>query len=342
VIEARAGRGEILVPSIGCAAIAQIIYCTGFTPRWVDVNLRDYTLEAAALERAITPQTRGILPVHLFGHACDMDRVMDVARRHKLLVIEDAAQSLGGTWKGRPLGSVGDLGVFSFGGDKIVNAGGGGALVTNDDDLAAQITPLLGQLPTYNRTPDFALRSLSHRNLYHAVVDLLRADNDLRLEQVFRTAMPYYRQLYREQFPHDDAIGASLASALASLQPMLARRIARAERYHELLSSLPLDTSEAWRTSRTLWRYTFLAHKPAEAQLITRSLRANKIHASNHYWSLADLFDGEKALPNTRYFCPRVVNLWVDEVADETYIRKSCSVIAEALQPRRRTAVDAC
>lgn len=331
LVASRAGGGEILVPSIGCASIAQLVYYAGFTPKWIDLNLADYTVDVAALEAAVTPRTRAILAVHLFGHACDMDAVMRIAARHDLVVIEDAAQSLGGVFHGRPLGTIGHLGVFSFGGDKIVNASAGGALVTNDDALAAEIAPLVAALPPFARDGAFALRSLSHRNLYHGVVDLLRADNDLRLEHVFQTAMPSYRSLYCEQFPEGNGAASKLSAALRTLPANLQRRIANAELYHELLAPLPLDRCDAWRASGTLWRYTFLARTPQQAQRITAALRTNKIHASNHYWSLADLFEGRKDLPNTRHFCPRVVNLWVDEAADERTIRRSAEVIEEAL-----------
>jgi dTDP-4-amino-4,6-dideoxygalactose transaminase len=112
---------------------------------------------------------------------------------------------------------------------------------------------------------------------------------------------------------------------------LLEKRIARAERYHELLAHLPVHRSDNWRSSRTLWRYTLLLETPADALQVTAQLRGNKIHASNHYWSLADLFSGDKSLPNTRYFCPRVLNLWVDDVADDAYIARSCDIVESTL-----------
>lgn len=331
-IRQRSGEGgEVLVPSIGCAAIAQLVYYAGFTPRWVDLNLDDYTMDPAALEAAITPRSRAIIAVHLFGHACDMDAIMAIAARHGLPVIEDAAQSLGGSFKGRALGSIGDFGVFSFAGEKIINAGAGGAITTNSDDWAALVSESVKALPPYHRSPGFSLRSLSHRNLYHGVVDLLRADSSLSLEQVFRTAMPHYRDLYEEQFPDDAAIAEKLESQLGTLPAMVAKRIERAGCYDELLARLPVRRSSNWRSSRTLWRYTFLLENPETALRVTAALRKNKIHASNHYWSLADIFDGDKSLPNTAYFCPRVLNLWVDDVANEAYIRRSVEIIEAAL-----------
>jgi dTDP-4-amino-4,6-dideoxygalactose transaminase len=330
-VEAEAGRGEVLVSSIGCASIAQIIDYAGFTPRFVDINLDDYTLDCDALERAVTPAARAILPVHLFGHAAGMDRVMRIARLHGLRVIEDAAQSIGGQYGGAKLGTIGDFGILSFGGSKIVSAGGGGALLFGDDRHRPVIERELAALPPFEASPRIALKALSHRNLYHGVVDLLRVENGAKLEGVFRTAGETYRELYFHRFPESGGVGERIEAALAALPRELDARLRRAETYHQALATLPVRQSDNWRRSGSVWRYTFMLPTAEETLCVTASLRRNAIHASNHYWSLADLFCSDKSLPNTGVFCPRVLNLWVDDVADAEYIRKSCDVIAGAL-----------
>lgn len=329
-VEAEAGRGEVLVSSIGCASIAQIIEYAGFTPRFVDINLDDFTLDCDALARAVTPAARAILPVHLFGHAADMDRIMDIARRHGLAVIEDAAQSVGGEYGGAKLGAIGDFGILSFGGTKIISAGGGGALLFRDARHRAAIERELEALPPFDRSLRISLKALSHRNLYHGVVDMLRVERDARLDGVFRAAGETYRELYFHRFPGDGA-GERLEAALAALPDALRARLDRAERYHEALSALPVRQSENWRKSGTVWRYTLLLPDEETTLRATEALRRNKIHASNHYWSLADVFRGDKDLPNTAVFCPRVLNLWVDDVAGSDYIRKSCEVLTQSL-----------
>lgn len=315
--------GEVLVPAIGCANIAQIVLYAGFTPRWVDVNLDAYTIDVDTLEAAITPRTRAILAVHVFGHACDMDRIMDIASRHGLVVIEDAAQSLGGTYKGRPLGSIGHFGVFSFAGSKIIDAGAGGALALHDEALAGEARKLREALPRFERR---TLEAVSHRNLYHAAVDLLRADETRHVEGIIQASLEHYRHLYRSRYPEEYAD--RLHKRLDALPGIVAKRVAAGERYDERLAALPVERPRNWRTSGTLWRYTFLTD---DALRVTEHLRKHRIHASNHYWSLADLFAGVKSLPHARRFSPRVVNLWVDDVADEAYIARSCDLIAEAL-----------
>tara|TARA_R100000008_G_scaffold69879_1_gene47311 strand:- start:3589 stop:4731 length:1143 start_codon:yes stop_codon:yes gene_type:complete len=114
-----------------CTAIAM----TGAKPVFVDID--EYSLmDVSKIEDVITPSTRAILPVHLFGQMCDMDVIMDIAKRHNLKVIEDCAQSHGATYKGRKCGSIGDVGCFSFYPTKIFGAyGDGGFITTNDEEL---------------------------------------------------------------------------------------------------------------------------------------------------------------------------------------------------------------
>ncbi|MEA2235602.1 MAG: hypothetical protein QOC81_326 [Thermoanaerobaculia bacterium] len=329
-VEMQAGLGEVLVPAIGCASIAQMIEYAGFTPRFVDINLDDYTLDIGALERAVTPAARAIMPVHLFGHAADMNRVMEIARQNGLYVIEDAAQSLGGEYGGAKLGAIGDFGVLSFGGTKIVSAGGGGALLLNDDRHLAAIEREIAALPAFDTSPRISLKALSHRNLYHGVVDLLRTENEAQLQGVFRTAMTAYRELYFHRFP-ENGVAELIEDALAKLPDNLKARLERAEQYHAALAGLPVRQSDNWRSSGSVWRYTFLLPTADATFRVTSSLRRNGLNASNHYWSLADIFDGDKSAPNTAVFCPRVLNLWVDESASAESIRKSCRIIADSL-----------
>jgi dTDP-4-amino-4,6-dideoxygalactose transaminase len=141
LLAAGIGPGDevITVPFTFVATAAAIQYA-GATPRFVDVDPRTYTMVPDQIERAITPRTRAIMPVHLYGHAADMDPILDVARRRGLVVIEDAAQAHGAEYKGRRCGSMGELAGFSFYPGKNLGAyGEGGAVVTGDPALAKKI-----------------------------------------------------------------------------------------------------------------------------------------------------------------------------------------------------------
>jgi len=131
------GQGDevVTVAHTFVATVSAIIHC-GAKPVLVDV-LDDSTIDPDDLERAITPRTRAILPVHLNGRVCDMDRILQVAERHGLVVIEDAAQALGATYRGKRAGGFGLVGCFSFYPFKVLGGfGDGGALVTNDPGIA--------------------------------------------------------------------------------------------------------------------------------------------------------------------------------------------------------------
>jgi dTDP-4-amino-4,6-dideoxygalactose transaminase len=101
----------------------------------VDVDPKTYNIDPGEIEGAITDRTRAILPLHLFGRPADMDAILDIAQRHGLAVVEDAAQSTGSLWRERPVGGIGTVGMFSFQAEKPLNCGEGGAVATNDEDI---------------------------------------------------------------------------------------------------------------------------------------------------------------------------------------------------------------
>lgn len=130
-----AGDEVITVPNTFIATAEAISYC-GAKPVFVDVDEETYTIDPRLLERAITPRTKAIIPVHLYGQMADMDPIMEIARQHGLYVIEDACQAHGAEYKGRRAGSIGDIGCFSFYPGKNLGAcGEGGASVTNNLEL---------------------------------------------------------------------------------------------------------------------------------------------------------------------------------------------------------------
>lgn len=138
----RAGEEVITTPFTFVATVAAIGY-TGARPVFVDIDPRTYLIDPAKIEAAITPRTKALLPVHLYGQACDMDAIMAIAKRHGLVVVEDACQAHGAEWKGRRVGGIGDLGAFSFYPGKNLGAyGEGGAVTTNDPDHARRICML--------------------------------------------------------------------------------------------------------------------------------------------------------------------------------------------------------
>ena len=134
---------EVLTVSHTAVATTVAISSTGATPVFVDIDPHTYTMDCADLERRITPRSKAIVPVHLYGHPADMDRILPLAESHSLVVVEDAAQAHGAAYRGRRCGTLGAAGAFSFYPTKNLGAyGDGGAVVTNDVALAERLVLL--------------------------------------------------------------------------------------------------------------------------------------------------------------------------------------------------------
>ena len=144
LLAAGVGPGDdvITVPFTFVASVAAILYA-GARPILVDIDPRSFTMDPAAIEAAVTPRTKAILPVHLYGQPADMDPILEMAQRHNLVVIEDAAQAHGAKYKGRQVGSLGDISCFSFYPTKNLGAyGEGGAVTTSNPEYARTIRML--------------------------------------------------------------------------------------------------------------------------------------------------------------------------------------------------------
>jgi dTDP-4-amino-4,6-dideoxygalactose transaminase len=129
---------EIIMPSYTFVSTANAFVLRGGVPVFVDIRKDTMNLDERLIESAITPRTKAIVPVHYAGVACEMDAMMDIARRHGLKVVEDAAQGVMASYKGRALGSLGNLGAFSFHETKTIMSGEGGALLVNDPELSTR------------------------------------------------------------------------------------------------------------------------------------------------------------------------------------------------------------
>jgi perosamine synthetase len=143
---------EVIVPTLTYIASVNAIAYTGAKPVFVDSDPTCWNVDPGVIEQAITPRTKAIEVVHLYGHPTDMDPILEIAARHSLHVVEDAAESHGATYKGRPVGTLGTVAAFSFFGNKIITTGEGGMLVTGNDELAAHARHLRGQGVSPTRT----------------------------------------------------------------------------------------------------------------------------------------------------------------------------------------------
>ena len=141
---------EVITTPYTFIATVNAILTVNAVPVFVDINEATFNIDTSQLEEAITPKTRAILPVHFAGQPADMDAILSIAGKHGLRVVEDACQAWGSEWRGRRMGALGDLGAFSFQASKNINAGEGGIILTNDD----QLEDLVWSMANVGRTKD--------------------------------------------------------------------------------------------------------------------------------------------------------------------------------------------
>lgn len=139
----RAGD-EVIIPDFTMVATAAAVSHCGAKPVFVDASEKSFNMDPSKIEAKITARTKMIMPVHLYGEPCDMDAIMAIAKKHRLLVVEDAAESHGAKWKGKLTGTFGVASCFSFYANKIITTGEGGMILTNDDGLANTLRHIRG------------------------------------------------------------------------------------------------------------------------------------------------------------------------------------------------------
>lgn len=198
---------EVIMPSYTFVSTANAFVLRGGVPVFVDIREDTLNLDERLIEAAITPRTKAIVPVHYAGVACEMDTIMDIARRHGLKVVEDAAQGVMSTYKGRALGSIGDLGAYSFHETKNVISGEGGALLVNDPAL-----PLRAEIIREKGT--------DRSRFFRGEVD------------------KYTWQEVGSSFLPGELIAAFLWAQLEEAQRITTQRLALWERYHQALEPL--------------------------------------------------------------------------------------------------------
>ena len=188
---------EVIVPTFTMAASINAIIFTGATPVLIDCDEETYCIDIQKIEEKITPKTKAIMPVHIYGHPCDMDPLMEIAKKYNLYVIEDAAEAHGAEYKGKKCGSIGDIGCFSFYANKILTTGEGGMCITNDEKLANEMKKL--------RNHAFELPRFMHNEIgfnyrltnIQAAVGLAQTENAKLLVEARRNVGIKYNQLLK-------------------------------------------------------------------------------------------------------------------------------------------------
>lgn len=300
---------EVIMPSFTFVSTANAFVLRGAVPVFVDIREDTLNLDERLIEAAITPRTRAIVPVHYAGVACEMDTIMTIAHRHALKVVEDAAQGVMSSYKGRALGSIGDLGAFSFHETKNVISGEGGALLVND--------------------PELALRA-----------EIIREKGTDR-SRFFRGEVDKYTwQEVGSSFLPGELIAAFLWAQLEEAERITNERRASWARYHEMLESLeakgiirrPVIPEGCQHNAHM---YYLLLSPGIDRQRVLDGLKREQIFAVFHYVPLHSSPAGQRygrvqgSLEVTNYQSDRLIRLplWVGVDRDQ-----QCRVCEELMR----------
>jgi len=186
---------EVIVPALTFIATVNPVLYLGAKPIIVDVDPETWNIEPKEIKKVITKNTKAIIPVHLYGNPCNMDSIIKIAEEYNLYVIEDATESLGATYKEKQTGTLGNMGCFSFNGNKLITTGGGGVVVSNDEEKITHIRFLVNQARDTSKGYYYPEMGFNYRmtNLEAALglAQLKKVDEFLKKKRKFR-------QIYQE------------------------------------------------------------------------------------------------------------------------------------------------
>lgn len=291
---------EVIVPALSFVASANAVYYTGARPIFVDVDSHTWTLDPEQIERHITPRTRAIMPVHLYGHPAAMHELLDIAARYELTVVEDAAEAHGARVNGHPVGALGKIGAFSFYGNKIITTGEGGMLVTDDSALADRCR----MLRDHAMPPE--------RRYWHEEVGFNYRMTNLQA-----------------------AVG---VAQLERIDEFLARKRAIAKRYDAALRGAPGLTLPYERPGyiNVYWMYSILVQKPFPHRRdgLIQALRGRGIDSRPFFHALDTLpfYAGEPAQPTASMLSEHGLNLPSFPRLTDSQVDYVCETLLELSQ----------
>jgi len=300
LVAAGIGRGdEVIMPTLTFIATASAVHHAGARPVLVDVDKTTMCIDPELISGAISSRTKAVIPVHLYGHPANMDKIKEIAERHRLWVIEDAAEAQGSLFNGSPAGSLGHMGVFSFYGNKTITTGEGGMIVTNNSDLA----------------------------------DKMRLFRDHGMDPQQRYWHPVVGFNYR-MTNLQAAVG---VGQMEKYDAIVQRKKEIAETYRKHLkdsSNIILPIQESW-AEHSYWLYTILIDKPGGAALrneVINQLKRENIEARPTFIPLhrQPPFKENKIFPMSDYIADNGISLPSFFALKDSDIQRISSIVKTA------------
>jgi perosamine synthetase len=338
---------EIIFPSLTFWVVPELARVAGLRVVFADVNPRTFNIDPDSVERMMTDRTRAIVPTHLYGLPCDMDRILDIASRHNLVVIEDCAHALGATYKGRPVGTFGTGALFSFQTLKPLNCYGGGAALVQDPILGARVRGIVDALPwpSEKRVTDRLREGRLQRifikpwvfsiSLFPVlwVSALIDANPDVFLWEKIRSLHPLPDE-YKERFPNvQSVIG---LAALDRFDEWTSRAQAHARYMNSALGNLPNIHVPHGDADRTHVYYQYCVFGPngrKRDDLVVRCVRRGVDIETLHVDVPPDmpLFEGAKAEREGARRAAQAIQIPVYSSLTDEQVKRVANVVRDVL-----------
>lgn len=340
---------EVVVPAFTFWVVPEIVRVAGLTPIFADIDPVTFTLCPASVQRAITPKTRAVIPTHLYGMACDMDPILELARRHNLKVIEDCAHSLGARYRDQMVGTLGDASFFSFQAFKPLNTYGGGLAWMRDADLARRVGAFAdGEAwPTEKRVENVLWSGKWQHTFIRPKVftyslfpiwyaaSWVNAKPEQRMWETVRSLAPL-PQHYRARYSNvQAAIG---LAGLKHLPDFIARTRRHARMLTDLLGDVPGITIPQVPPDRTHGYYQYCAYVPHTETIVKRCIRRGVDVAPMHVdvCTKMELFDWKgPAAPGAEHAATAVQVPVYESLSDQEIER-----VGRLLRDQVRTVYD--
>lgn len=322
--------GKVGLSTISNPAPANAVLYAGLEPAFCDINLSDFNIDIHSLKKLIKKeqQIKAIIAVHLFGQPADMEEILRLAKTSGLYVIEDAAQAIGGKYKGKRLGGFGDASVVSFAHTKIIDVGIGGAALTDDDNLASKIREEVNNLPP---TPNhFSQMAEEYRKVYYTLKPLTEINP--RLNELFGSLPNIYKEMYLFQLREEKA--AEILQQMDRLDDYVSIRRRNALEYQKALTH-PSIIHPAYKEEGVFWRYSFLLRGDSQ-QRISQRIRQEGFDISNwyspiHHWYESDRKQDKGMFKNATYFANHICNFWTEPSQSMERIRDTIKALLKIL-----------
>jgi dTDP-4-amino-4,6-dideoxygalactose transaminase len=318
---------EVILPAMVCPDVLYAIFYARLKPILCDIRADDYTIDLASMRQHSSERTRAIIAIHLFGQPCRIDEICEFARQRNIAVLEDVAQSVGTVYKGKPTGTLGDITILSFGETKIINGGGGGAILTDDAHVTKRIS-LHSCFP--EKSKDYDSIYETYKKIYYSAIELEQFSPE-GAHKLLKEFPSVFKDLYFFQTPSLDIN--RIVDGFNNLQEMKRIRRENTKKYRELLNH-PAIYHPPVSSSVNIYRYSVLIEKRALRDKVVYGLRAKGFNVSTLYPSLHSYLYATRPeeLRTAIDIGERIINLWIEPGLPSGYIESSSELILKILK----------